>query len=58
MVTTIECPCAKCDLRKWYARKFDMHIYGEDCFFECEEYDEYKRLKNECDKQEEEYEKE
>lgn len=52
MVTAIECPCDKCDIRKWYARTFDMHIYGEDCFFECEEYDEYKRLENECGKQE------
>ena len=36
-------PCETCDTRKWYARRFDIHIFSEDCFYECEEYNTYKK---------------
>lgn len=29
------CPCNTCLLRKAIARKFDVHIWGEDCPYEC-----------------------
>ena len=28
--------CKDCPARKYYAKTFDMHFYGEDCPFECE----------------------
>ena len=36
-----EQPCVKCPERKYYAR-FDLHISGEDCPYECEEYEKWK----------------
>ena len=39
----MEDPCKKCWTRKWYARKFDIHFWGEDCPYECKEYKQYKK---------------
>ena len=36
------CPCNDCPTRKAYAKLFDMHIWGEDCPYVCEKYDEWK----------------
>ena len=36
-------PCNNCKIRQWYARKFDIHFSGEDCFWECEKYEMYKQ---------------
>lgn len=35
-------PCDNCQTRKMYAHTFDMHIGGEDCPYECEEYEIWK----------------
>lgn len=35
-------PCEECQVRKMYARSFDMHFAGEDCWFQCEEYEHWK----------------
>lgn len=37
-----ESPCIKCSERKFYAQRFDIHISGEDCPYECEEYEKWK----------------
>lgn len=37
-----ESPCIKCPERQLYARMFDMHISGDDCPYECKEYEEWK----------------
>ena len=39
----MENPCKDCPDRQWYARRFDMHFWGGDCPYECEEYEQYKR---------------
>lgn len=32
--------CDNCELRKWYAKKFDLHWLGEDdCPYECDKED-------------------
>lgn len=28
--------CKNCPRRKYYAKVYDMHFYGEDCPFVCE----------------------
>ena len=28
--------CTKCDIRKWYARRLDMHFDWVDCPYDCE----------------------
>lgn len=33
------CPCGKCRTRAEFAQVFDMHIWGDDCPYECEEYE-------------------
>lgn len=38
-----KCPCDTCAIRKAYARRFDFHFYGEDCFFVCEVYEKWKK---------------
>lgn len=42
-------PCKNCEIRQWYAMKFDIHFWGEDCLYICEEYKRYEE--NETDKQ-------
>lgn len=37
-----EQPCVKCPERKYYAMFYDMHFSGEDCPYECEEYEKWK----------------
>lgn len=44
-----KCPCDTCAIRKAYARRFDFHIYGEDCFFVCEVYEKWKKKEAEND---------
>lgn len=35
-------PCENCDLRKGFAKAFDMHFWGEGCPYKCDEYDDWK----------------
>lgn len=35
-------PCEHCKTRKFFAKRFDMHFYGEDCWYECERYEKWK----------------
>ncbi len=39
-----ESPCKDCPTRKTYAKLFDIHISGEDCPYECEEWEQYKKM--------------
>ena len=39
----MEKPCGNCQTRRMYARMFDMHFSGEDCPYECEEYERWKK---------------
>ena len=39
-------PCAECEVRKTYAKLFDVHFFGEDCPQRCEEYEAWCK---ECD---------
>lgn len=41
----MENPCKNCMERKFYAKTFDMHFSGEDCPYQCEEYEQYKKEK-------------
>ena len=41
----MEDPCKNCADRQWYARRLDMHFWGEDCPYQCEEYEQYKAVK-------------
>ena len=41
----MEDPCKNCADRQWYARRLDMHFWGEDCPYQCEEYERYKKEK-------------
>ena len=36
-------PCTNCKARKFFAKKFDMHFSGEDCWYMCDLYEEYKQ---------------
>ena len=36
-------PCRDCEIRRWYARRFDIHFSGEDCFWVCDKYETWKR---------------
>lgn len=45
-----EQPCVKCPERKFYARRFDMHISGEDCPYVCEKYEKWKTEQKKGDK--------
>ena len=38
-------PCKNCHDRQWYARRLDIHFWGEDCPYVCEEYERYKKEK-------------
>ena len=44
-------PCKNCEIRQWYARKFDIHFSGEDCFWVCEKYEAYKKERKEQEAQ-------
>lgn len=35
-------PCSQCRIRKMFARALDMHFWGEDCPYECEQYERWK----------------
>lgn len=35
-------PCQSCPTRKTYAKLFDVVIWGEDCPYECEEFEAWK----------------
>ena len=35
-------PCESCKTRKFFAKRFDMHFYGEDCWYKCERYEKWK----------------
>ena len=43
----MEDPCKDCPARKWYAKRLDMHFWGEDCPYECTSYKKYKKFKEE-----------
>ena len=43
-------PCDTCPTRKMYARTFDMHFSGEDCPYECKEYERWKAFQEELSK--------
>ncbi len=36
-------PCEKCPIREVYAKLFDIHFWGDDCMYCCDEYEEYIR---------------
>lgn len=40
-MSDMECPCKNCSTRQFYAKKFDIHIWGDDCPYECERYNAY-----------------
>lgn len=42
---TSESPCLNCATRKYYARCFDFHFSGDDCPYNCMEYEFYKARK-------------
>ena len=42
-------PCDKCKIRKWYAKRMDIHFWGADCPYECEEYEKWKKEGTEND---------
>jgi hypothetical protein len=44
-------PCEKCSARLWYTTRLDIHFYGEDCPYICEEYERYKEEEKGTDKQ-------
>ena len=37
-------PCKNCPTRKMYAKMFDFHFWGEDCPYECEEYNKWREI--------------
>lgn len=39
-------PCKACQIRKIYVRYFDMHFCGDDCPYDCKEWDAYKKERN------------
>lgn len=41
----LEDPCKNCYDRQWYSRRMDIHFWGEDCPYGCEEYEKYKKEK-------------
>lgn len=41
------CPCKNCNLKKLFARVWDLHWHdGEDCPYECQQWDEWKAREN------------
>lgn len=36
------CPCINCHTRKYFAKVYDIHFFGDDCFYVCPEYDKWK----------------
>jgi len=40
------CPCLNCKIRKNFAKEFDIHFWGDDCLYECDKYERYKRYKD------------
>ena len=38
-------PCKDCEVREYFAKCFDIHMSGEDCFYECKVYESYKANK-------------
>lgn len=37
-------PCWNCEIRKYYARRFDLHIWAEDCPYVCERLEKWKEM--------------
>lgn len=46
-----ECPCRACGERTYFARAFDMHFWGEDCWYVCQKYEDWRleRMKTNAD---------
>lgn len=41
------CPCNGCEIRKAYAKAWDLHwMDGDDCPYVCPKYDEWKERSN------------
>lgn len=40
-------PCKDCPVRKAFAEAFDIHMSGEDCMYECEIYENFKKNRDE-----------
>lgn len=49
MDNTNPCPCKECLLRLRVARAFDIHFWGDDCPWECVDYEEWKVEKDGAD---------
>lgn len=37
----MEHPCQNCEARKMLAKRFDIHVFGEDCPYFCIQYEIY-----------------
>ena len=46
------CPCNECVDRKMYAEMFDHRIWGEDCPYACDEYENWKKQEEKHGKRE------
>ena len=46
------CPCESCLIRKGMAQAFDMHIWGDDCPYQCVAYEAWSHRAGEEDKHE------
>lgn len=42
-------PCEHCKTREFFAKRFDMHFFGEDCWYECEKYERWKEQHDDAD---------
>lgn len=54
----MEDPCKNCPDRQWYARRLDIHFWGGDCPYECEEYERFKKAEKNVETNENQSEKE
>ena len=45
----MEDPCKNCDIKEWYANRFDMHYYGDNCPYHCKPFDKYRQEKQNTD---------
>lgn len=39
----MEHPCRKCELRKWYEQAICIRFFGDDCPWDCDAYEDWKR---------------
>jgi len=44
-------PCQDCPTRMMFARSFDIHFWGEDCPYYCEEWEHWKEFQRELNKE-------